>query len=168
MLHTSLSPKKSSPVNCRLFFAPSTSQKKGSLRQPAKKRISPVSAILASTPVETGALSTITRPPSPVPAACGPSTRRTVAVCAPFSKVEKRTRYAISAIASPSVSILSSYSASGAKGSTVVGPAGFSPADGCTFMIRMDFPASPGFGNAYRSVKSSRASPWGKLKSGPE
>src|SRR6267143_313896 len=38
MLQTSLSPKKSSPVNCRLFFAPSTSQKKGSLRQPAKKR----------------------------------------------------------------------------------------------------------------------------------
>ena len=38
MLHTFLSAKKSSPVNWRLFFAPATSQKKGSLRQPAKKR----------------------------------------------------------------------------------------------------------------------------------
>ena len=58
--------------------------------------------------------------------------------------------------------------ASGAKGSVVVGPGGLSPSDGCTFMIRMDFPVSPGFGKAYRSVKSSRASPCGKLKSGPE
>src|SRR6266481_4210318 len=38
MLHTSLSAKKSSPVNCRSFRAPATSKKKGSLRQPAKKR----------------------------------------------------------------------------------------------------------------------------------
>src|SRR3954468_11193954 len=41
MLQTSLSAKKSSPVNRRLFFAPATSQKNGSLRQPAKKRSSP-------------------------------------------------------------------------------------------------------------------------------
>jgi hypothetical protein len=38
MLHTSLSMKKSSPVNCRSFNAPRVSKKKGSLRQPAKKR----------------------------------------------------------------------------------------------------------------------------------
>ena len=47
----------------------STSQKKGSLRQPAKNRVSPACVILASRPVETGAPSTMTRPPSPVPAA---------------------------------------------------------------------------------------------------
>ena len=47
MLHTSLSAKKSSPVNCRLFNAPSTSKKNGSLRQPAKKRYSPASATFA-------------------------------------------------------------------------------------------------------------------------
>src|ERR1700689_2527037 len=51
-----------------------------------------------------------------------PSTRRTVAVCAPFLSDEKRTRYAISAIASPFVSIFSSYTAWVAKGSSVVGP----------------------------------------------
>src|SRR6266851_4853962 len=68
-----------------------------------------------------------------------------------------RTRYAISAMASPSVSILSSYNASGAKGAVVVGPGRFSPADGWTLIIRIDFPASPGLGKAYRSVKSSRA-----------
>src|SRR5580693_9926220 len=168
MLHTSLSAKKSSLVNWKLFLAPSTSQKKGSLRQPAKKRVSPASVTFASRHVETGALSTITCPPSPVPEACGPSMRRRIAVCAPPSKAEKRTRYAISAIASPSVSILSSYSASGAKGSLVVGPGGFSPKDGCTFIIKMDLLESPGFGNAYRSVKSNRASPLEKLKSGPE
>src|SRR5712692_7015521 len=109
MLHTSLLTKKSSPVNCKLFFAPSTSQKKGSLRQPAKKRVSPASVTFAQRPIETGAPSTIT---------------------APRSEAEKRTRYAISATASPSVSILISYSASGAKGSRVVGLGGFSPADG--------------------------------------
>jgi len=38
MLHTFLSAKKSSPVNCKLFTAPRLSKKKGSLRQPAKKR----------------------------------------------------------------------------------------------------------------------------------
>src|SRR5207245_2764889 len=101
MLHTSLSAKKSSPVNCKLFFAPSTSQKKGSRRQPAKKRVSPASVTFASRPNETGARSTIILPPSPVPAACGPSTRRTLAVCAPRSKAENRTRYAISATELP-------------------------------------------------------------------
>src|SRR5437016_7594552 len=164
MLHTCLSAKKSSPVNCKLFFAPSTSQKKGSLRQPAKKRVSPASITLASRPIDTGAPSTISRPRLPVPAACGPSTRRRIAVCAPPSKGEKLNRYAISATASPSVSIFSSYNASGAKGSVVVGPGGFSPADGWTFIIRMDFPVSPGLGKAYRSVKSSRASPLGKAE----
>jgi len=47
-------------------------------------------------------------PSSPVPAAWPPSTRRNVAVWAPFLSEVKRTRYAISATASPSVSILSS------------------------------------------------------------
>ena len=44
--------------------------------------------------------------------------------CEPSVEDEKRTRYAISATASPSTSILSSYNASGAKGSAVVGPGG--------------------------------------------
>src|SRR5205807_10280025 len=70
--------------------------------------------------------------------------------------------------ASPFVSILSSYSASGAKGSVVVRPGGFTTADGCTFITRTDLLASPGLGKAYRSVKSRRASPRGNPKSGPE
>src|SRR5438477_5676914 len=37
-------------------------------------------------------------------------------------------------MASPSVSILISYSAPGAKGSFVVGPSGFTAKDGCTFL----------------------------------
>src|SRR5580692_7145217 len=62
----------------------------------------------------------MTWPLSPVSAACAPSTRRTVAVCVPSAEDEKRTRYAMSATASPFVSILSSYNASGANGSRVV------------------------------------------------
>ena len=81
---------------------------------------------------------------------------------------EKRTLYVMSATASPSVSILSSYNASGENGWAVVGPGGFTTADGCTFMIRIDLSASPGFGKAYKSVRSRRASPCGKPKSGPE
>src|SRR6266853_629614 len=64
----------------------------------------------------------------------------------------------MSATASPSVSILNSYSPSGAKGSVVVGPGGFTKADGCTFIIRIDLRGSPGLGKAYRSVRSRRAS----------
>src|SRR6266702_4664324 len=74
----------------------------------------------------------------------------------------------MSAMASPSVSILNSYSASGENGSAVVGPGGFTPADGCTFMIKIDLSAFSGLGKAYKSVRSRRASPCGKLKSGPE
>jgi hypothetical protein len=36
MLHTSLSAKKSSPVNCKLFTAPLLSKKNGSVRRPAQ------------------------------------------------------------------------------------------------------------------------------------
>ena len=120
----------------------------------------------ASRPVETGAPSTIVCPPSSLPAAREPSTRRSVATCVPPSEDEKRSRYAISATASPLVSILSSYSASGANGSAVVGPRGFSPTDGCRFMIKIDLPASPGFGKASRSVRSRRASPMGEHRVG--
>ena len=74
----------------------------------------------------------------------------------------------MSATASPFVSILSSYNASGANGSRVVGPGGFTTAEGWTFMIRIDLSASPGLGKAYKSVRSRRASPCGKPKSGPE
>src|SRR6476619_150945 len=81
-----------------------------------------------------------------------------VAVRDPSSAEETRTRYAMSATASPSVSILSSYNASGENGSAVVGPGGFTTADGCTVMIRIDLSASPGLGKAYKSVKSRRAS----------
>ncbi len=62
----------------------------------------------------------------------------------------------ISATASPSVSILNSYNASGANGSAVVGPGGFSPTDGCRFMIRIVLQTCPGLGKTYRSVRSSR------------
>ena len=66
----------------------------------------------------------------------------------PTPEEEKRTRNAMSATASPFVSILNSYDAVGAKGSRVVGPGGFTTAEGWTFMIRIDLPASPGFGKA--------------------
>src|SRR6516165_3558415 len=73
MLHTFLSAKKSPPVNCRLFIAPRLSKKNGSLRHPAKNRWSPPSVIRASTPIETGACSTIFWPSSPaVLASCPP------------------------------------------------------------------------------------------------
>jgi hypothetical protein len=49
-----------------------------------------------------------------------------------------------------SVSILSSYSASGAKGSVVVGPGWTSAADGCRFIVRIDLPGSPGLGKPGR------------------
>jgi hypothetical protein len=82
---------------------------------------SAASVTRASCLVETGASSMIVCPPSPVPAASPPSTRRNVAVCAAFSGDEKRTRYAMLTTALPSVSILSSYTASGAKGWSLVG-----------------------------------------------
>src|SRR6266404_8729843 len=103
-----------------------------------------------------------------MPVTSAPSTRRNVAVCDPSFEDEKRTEYVMFATASPSVSILISYNASGENGSTVVGPGGFNTADGCTFMIRIDLWTSPGLGKAYRSVRSRRASPCGKPKSGPE
>src|SRR5215467_6966441 len=71
-------------------------------------------------------------------------------------------------MASPSVSILNSYNAPGAKGSVVVRPGGSNEKDGCTFRTSIDLPGSPGLGNAYRSVMSKRASPRGNPKSGPE
>ena len=48
------------------------------------------------------------------------------------------------------------------------GPGGFTTADGCTFIIKIELSASPGLWKAYKSVKSRRASPCGKPKSGPE
>jgi hypothetical protein len=42
--------------------------------------------------VETGAPTRMACPPSPVPAACAPSARRSVAVCAPPLDAENRTR----------------------------------------------------------------------------
>jgi hypothetical protein len=56
----------------------------------------------------------------------------------------------------------------GANGSRVVDPGGFTTAEGWTFMIRIDLSASLGLGKAYKSVRSRRASPCGKPKSGPE
>src|SRR5580658_6210933 len=44
----------------------------------------------------------------------------------------------MSAIASPSVSILISYNAPGAKGSVVVCPGGFTEKDGCTLKTSID------------------------------
>src|SRR5437867_4347015 len=49
-------------------------------------------------------------------------------------------------MASPSVSILSSYNAPGAKGSLVVGPGGFTATDGCTFKISIDLPGRLAWG----------------------
>ena len=76
--------------------------------------------------------------------------------------------YAFPKPGDPRKSILSSYNASGANGSRVVDPGGFTTAEGWTFMIRIDLSASPGLGKAYKSVRSRRASPCGKPKSGPE
>src|SRR5919107_253816 len=70
--------------------------------------------------------------------------------------------------ASRSVSTLSSYIASGAKGSSEVGPSGFTLTDGCMSMMRMDLLESSGLGKANRSQKSRRASSCGWVKSGPE
>ena len=72
----------------------------------------------------------MTWPLSRVSAACAPSTRHKVAVCDPSADDENRIRYAMSATASPFVSILSSYNASGANGSRVVVPGGFTIAEG--------------------------------------
>src|SRR5256885_16296605 len=113
----------------------------------------------------------MTWPLSPVSAACAPSTRRTVAVCDPSAEDEKRTRYAMSATASPFVSILSSYNASGANGSRVVGPGGVTTAGGWTVMIRIDLSASPGLGEAYKSLRRTeerRVGEEGRSRGAPE
>src|SRR5215470_6869675 len=62
---------------------------------------------------------------------------------------------------SPLVSILSSYSAPGAKGSLVVGSGEFKVNDGCTLRTIIDLAGSPDLVKAYRSVMSNRASPRG-------
>ncbi len=62
--------------------------------------------ILVGEEIVTGAPSTIAWPLSFAPAACAPSTRRSVAVCTPPAEDEKRIRYAMSATASPFASIL--------------------------------------------------------------
>src|SRR5947209_5829680 len=90
----------------------------------------------------------MTWPLSPVSAACTPSARRTVAVCGPPAEDEKRTRYAMSATASPFVSILSSYHALGASGPRVVDAAGVPTPPGSTVMIRLALSASLAFGLA--------------------
>src|SRR5215831_11247299 len=69
---------------------------------------------------------------------------------------------------SPLVSISSSYSAPGAKGSLVVGSGEFKANDGCTLRTIIDVAGSPGSVKAYRSVMSNRASPRGNPKLGPE
>src|SRR5262249_22524116 len=69
---------------------------------------------------------------------------------------------------SPLVSILSSYSAPGAKGSLVVGSGEFKANDGCTFKTIIDLAGSPDLVKAQRSVMSNRASPRGNPKLGPE
>ena len=95
MLHTSLSAKKSWRVNLKPSSTPSTSKKKGSLRQPARggaRRLCYVRRL---------AQRRLPRwPPRPGRSA----TRR----LRPPLKAENRTRQAMSAMASASVSILSS------------------------------------------------------------
>src|SRR5438552_1592452 len=54
ILHTFLSEKKSSPVNCILLKNPFASKKNGSLRQPQNRRQSPAVVATASLPTETG------------------------------------------------------------------------------------------------------------------
>src|SRR3712207_7828211 len=49
-----------------------------------------------------------------------------------------------------------------------VGPVGLIPNDGCTLIANNDLDASPGDGKANRSQWSTRASPCGKEKSGPD
>src|SRR5258708_23420843 len=110
----------------------------------------------------------MTCPPSLLPTARAPSRRRSVAAWDPSSREEKRTPNVMSATASPSVSILSSYSVSGENGSAGGGPGGSTTADGGTFLTPIDLPASPGFGKAYRSVKLRHAASPGNPKAGPE
>ena len=167
MLHTSLSAKKSSPVNCRLFFAPSTSQKKGSLRQPAKKRVSPASVTLASRPIETGAPSTITRPPSPVPAACGHQRGGE----SQFVRRARKLRSAPGKRYRPRITIGVNLELVQCFGCERLGrgrPWRVFAGRRMHVHNQDGFPGVSRFRKAYRSVKSSRASPWGKLKSGPE
>jgi len=54
------------------------------------------------------------------------------------------------------------YIASGAKGTAVLGPGGFTPSDGCTFMIRIDLAASPGLGEGIQVSKIESGVPMGK------
>src|SRR5262249_47550193 len=144
MLQTLLSLKKSSPVNRIRLKLPLASKKKGSLRQPKKKRKSSALVTRASRPTETGAPWTTSSPSSPAPAARAPRRRRTVAICFPPPEDENCTLQPRSATASPSVSTLISYNAPGAKGSFVVGSGESNLKEGCTLRTIIDLSGSPG------------------------
>ena len=85
IVQTSLSAKKSWWLNLKPSRTPSTSKKKGSLRQPAKRRDSLI-VMRGVWPKETGAASMSTSPCCPTPAAAAPRTQRSVAVCVPPSR----------------------------------------------------------------------------------
>src|SRR5262249_54918922 len=91
MPQTFLSTKRSSPVNCILLRKPCVSKKKGSLRQPTKKRQSPAFVTTASCPADTSAPSTLISPSLHAPAASEPCTQRNVAVCFPSSQARNCT-----------------------------------------------------------------------------
>ena len=108
MLQTSFSAKKSSPVNCKLFSAPIVSKKKGIAAPAGKEAVVPGLRHLCLPPrrdrcsfEDRSARRRLSRRPLAFNTAQCRSLR-------PALSDEKRTRYAISATKSPSVSILSS------------------------------------------------------------
>ena len=148
MLHTSLSAKKSSPVNCRLFRAPFTSKKKGSLRQPSEEAVvaglrhpclqprrdrHPLDDDLAVVACPSGLR------------ALNPAKRRGLRPA-----LGGRDAHPVCDIGDViAVRInLKFINRLGREGVGGGGPGGLTPRDGCTFIIRIDLPASPGLGKA--------------------
>jgi len=156
-LHTSFTAKKSAPVNCRLFSPRPSCRRKRDRCASRRKSGSPGLCHTASASRRDrrsfdDRLSAIA-----CPAACSPSTRRKVAVCARPCRQKEHAVCNIRTRSSFSIN-LSSYMPPARKGMAVLGPGGFTPSDGCTFMIRIDFGGIPSLGKAYISVRSRRAS----------
>ena len=106
MESTLLSAKSSCPVHLSPCRAPSTSAKNGSLRSPADSRIGPAWTGRAVPSKLTGRESVSCSPPGSGCLAWLPVAYQAVPVCMPFSNSEKVKVNAMSASASPSVSML--------------------------------------------------------------
>ena len=148
MLHTSLSAKKSSPVNCRLFRAPLYVEEKG------------IAAPAGEEAVVTGLRHPCLRPgrdrhalDDDLPVVACPSGLRAL------NPAKRRgLRPALGGRESHPVRDIGDVIAVrinlefinrlGREGVGGGGPGGLTPRDGCTFIIRIDLPASPGLGKA--------------------